>query len=225
MRCRKKQGGRESGVCASSGSMVAPSVARVSTECGVRTRKADVRWCMCWPRGPCACSGTVTPPRSLCPTPFSAIYIYIRIYLFLTLSLSGFWTGRGHRCRPFFPRFLPSIFIAHTSRVQQSHCSSIFHQVLLTHALAPSVSQFVHKKKSPRICTSVHSAGLELTKLTYTRLEDNLIRHRGDRTYVYVGCASCLWLSSGSCCVPKGCGNDCSEGIRNMTARSSMHAI
>ena len=29
----------------------------------------------------------------------------------------------------------------------------------------------------------MHSAGLELTKLTYTRLEDNLIRHRGDRMY------------------------------------------
>ena len=29
--------------------------------------------------------------------------------------------------------------------------------------------------------TSMHSEGLELTKLTYTRLEDNLIRHRGDR--------------------------------------------
>ena len=29
----------------------------------------------------------------------------------------------------------------------------------------------------------MHSAGLELTKLTYTRLEDNLIRHRGDRLY------------------------------------------
>ena len=28
----------------------------------------------------------------------------------------------------------------------------------------------------------MHSAGLELTKLTYTRLEDKLIRHRGDRT-------------------------------------------
>ena len=28
----------------------------------------------------------------------------------------------------------------------------------------------------------MHSAGLELTKLTYARLEDNLIRHRGDRT-------------------------------------------
>ena len=27
----------------------------------------------------------------------------------------------------------------------------------------------------------MHSARLELTKLTYTRLEDNLIRHRGDR--------------------------------------------
>ena len=26
----------------------------------------------------------------------------------------------------------------------------------------------------------MHSGGLELAKLTYTRLEDNLIRHRGD---------------------------------------------
>ena len=76
------------------------------------------------------------------------------------------------------PRFLPSIFIAH--RVQQSHCSSICHRVLLTLALALSASQIVHKKKSQRY-TSMHSAGLELTKLTYTRLEDNLIRHRGDR--------------------------------------------
>ena len=31
----------------------------------------------------------------------------------------------------------------------------------------------------------MHSAGLELTKLTYTRLEDNLIRHRGDRSVGY----------------------------------------
>ena len=30
----------------------------------------------------------------------------------------------------------------------------------------------------------MNSAGLELTKLTYTRLDDNLIRHRGDR-YLY----------------------------------------
>ena len=27
----------------------------------------------------------------------------------------------------------------------------------------------------------MHSGGFELTKLTYTRLEDNLIRQRGDR--------------------------------------------
>ena len=70
-----------------------------------------------------------------------------------------------------------NFYLAH--RVQQSHCSSIFHRVLLTHALALSASQFVHKKMSQRIYTSMHSAGLELTKLTYTRLEDNLIRHRG----------------------------------------------
>ena len=30
----------------------------------------------------------------------------------------------------------------------------------------------------------MHSGGLELTKLTYTRLEDNLIRHPGDRLYI-----------------------------------------
>ena len=71
-------------------------------------------------------------------------------------------------------------FIAH--RVQQS---SIIHRVLLAHALALSASQFVHKKKSPRIHTSMHSGGLEFKKLTYTRLEDNLTRHRGDRLIAY----------------------------------------
>ena len=53
---------------------------------------------------------------------------------------------------------------------------------MLTHARALSASLLVHKKQSLRIYTSTHSAGLELTKLTYnTRLEDNLIRYRGDR--------------------------------------------
>ena len=33
----------------------------------------------------------------------------------------------------------------------------------------------------------MHSARLELTKLTYTRLEDNLIRHRGDRGILRYG--------------------------------------
>ena len=43
-----------------------------------------------------------------------------------------------------YPRLLPLIFIVH--RVHQSHCSSIFHRVPLTHSLALSASQFVHKK-------------------------------------------------------------------------------
>ena len=73
---------------------------------------------------------------------------------------------------PSSPRFLPSTFVAH--RVQQSHCSPIFHRVLLTHALALSASQFVHRQKSHRIYTSMHSVRLDLTKLTYSRLEDNV---------------------------------------------------
>ena len=52
---------------------------------------------------------------------------------------------------------------------------------MLTHALALSASQYVRKKTSQPIYTSTRSEGLELTKLTYTRLEDNLIRHLGDR--------------------------------------------
>ena len=68
------------------------------------------------------------------------------------------------------PRLMPSIFIAH--RVQQPQCSSIFHRVLLTHALVLSASEFVNKKKSPRIYTSMHSGGFELRKLICTRLED-----------------------------------------------------
>ena len=82
------------------------------------------------------------------------------------------------------PRFLPSIFIAH--RARQSHCSSIFHRVLLTHALALSASQFVFKESPYDFFEYAVSGGLELPKLTYTtRLEDNLIRHWVDRVYLY----------------------------------------
>ena len=104
---------------------------------------------------------------------------FFLLFLLLTLHFPASGQAVVTGVIPSPPRFLPSIFIAH--RVQQSHCSSIFRRVLLTHALALSASRFVHKKKSQRIYTSMHSAGLELTKLTYTRLEDNLIRHRGDR--------------------------------------------
>ena len=49
------------------------------------------------------------------------------------------------------PRYVPSIFIAH--RVQHSHCSSILHRTLLTHALALSADHFfLPRKKSVRIC-------------------------------------------------------------------------
>ena len=142
--------------------------------------------------GTMAGSPYYTPRPQLCGSPkwpqyqgkiLSAMdfFFFFFFLFFCTLSLSRVWTSRGLRCHPFSsPVLASSIFIAH--RVQQSHCSSIVHRVLLTHALALSASQFVHKKKSQRIYTSMHSAGLELTKLTYTRLEDNLIRHRGDRS-------------------------------------------
>ena len=42
----------------------------------------------------------------------------------------------------------------------------------------------------------MHPAGLELTKLTYTRLEDNLIRHRGDRIDMYVYRFSVLFCAT-----------------------------
>ena len=68
---------------------------------------------------------------------------------------------------PSSPRFLPSIFIAH--RVQQSHCLSAIHRVLLTHVLALSASQLAHEKKSLRIYTSMHSAALCETDLYQAR--------------------------------------------------------
>ena len=40
----------------------------------------------------------------------------------------------------------------------------------------------MHKKKSLRFYTSMHSGELELTKLTCTWLEDNRISHQGDLT-------------------------------------------
>ena len=88
---------------------------------------------------------------------------YIHIFAHFYSPASGQVVVTG--VVPSSPRFLPSNFFAH--RVQHSHCSSIFHRVLLTHDFALSASQFVRKKKSPRIYTSMHSAGLELTKLTY----------------------------------------------------------
>ena len=139
--------------------------------------------CCCFCVHYCCCTSTVSDfyePRT-CSSIFAPVlppvFFFFFFYAHFHFPASGQAVVTGVIPSP--PQFLPSIFIAH--RVQQSHCSSIVHRVLLTHALALSASQFVDKKKSQRIYTSMHSAGLELTKLTYTRLEDNLIRHRGDR--------------------------------------------
>ena len=112
-------------------------------------------------------------------------YTYVVRHLFLVFCFEHFYFPASGQAAvtgvvPSSPRFLPSIFIAH--RVQQSHCSSIVYRVLLTRALALTARQFVHKKKFPRMNTEYASGGLELTKLTYTRLEDDLIRHRGERS-------------------------------------------
>ena len=110
-------------------------------------------------------------------------------FFFHTRSLSSFWTSRGHR-QQVSSLLSPGSclqFFAH--RVQQSHCSSIFHRLLLTHALALSASQSVHERV-PMNIYEYAIGGFELTKLTCTRLEDNLMRHRGDRHYtIFLGCA------------------------------------
>ena len=115
-----------------------------------------------------------------CSSIFVVFFFFFLVFFFLPAHF--YFPASGQAVVTGFvfssPRFLPLFFIAH--KVQQSHCSSIFYRVLLTHALAFSASQFVCKKKSPRIYTSMHSGGFELAKLTYSRLEDNLIRHRGD---------------------------------------------
>ena len=111
--------------------------------------------------------------------------IYISIYVFHTPTfqlLDKPWS----QVSSLPPRFLPSFFTAH--RVQQSHCSSIIHRVLL------SASQFVHKKNSLRIYTSMHSGGLELTNVTFYQARgDNLIRHRGDRIGLTAACVLRRW--------------------------------
>ena len=81
---------------------------------------------------------------------------------------------------PSSPRFLPSFFC-------RAWGSAIPLLVDFSSGVANSRSRAFRKsicaqEKVPTKYTRMHSAGLELTKLTYnTRLDDNLIRHRGDR--------------------------------------------
>ena len=90
-----------------------------------------------------------------------SLYIDYIFSAHVSILLSSFWTtavvtGRG--VVPFIPR---GSCLHHLSRIrfrfQQSYdCSSNFHLMWLTHALALSASQFVRKKKSPRVYTSDH---------------------------------------------------------------------
>ena len=84
--------------------------------------------------------------------------------------------SRGHRCRPFFP---PGSCLQFLSRIGFSNppARRISSNVANSRSRAFPQINFVHKKKPLRIYASMHSGGLELTRLTYTRLEDNLTRY------------------------------------------------
>ena len=100
-------------------------------------------------------------------------------FFFHTHLFSSFWTSRGHRCRLVSPPVLAFNFY----RALGSAIPLVvdFSSSVANTRPRASASQIVHKKKSPRIYTGMYSGGFELTTLTYTRLEDNLIRHGGDR--------------------------------------------
>ena len=70
------------------------------------------------------------------------------------------------------PRFLPSIFIAH--RVQQSHCSSIFQRVLLTHALA------LHTRFSLMKVTTKTGIDVSITQLAKTSIDPIFVELTAD---------------------------------------------
>ena len=115
------------------------------------------------------------------------------VFCFFTILLSSLWTGCGHRCRPFFPLVLSFDFY-------RAKGSAIALLVGFSSSVANSRSRAFRtsicaQNKSPRICTSMHAGEFEPTKLTYTRLEDNLIRYRGDRHIVWK--LSTIWNDPG----------------------------
>ena len=72
---------------------------------------------------------------------FFQLYCYFYTYFYFPAFGQAMETG----VIPSPARFLPSMYIA--QRVEQSHCSSIFHPMLLIHTLALSASQFAHENK------------------------------------------------------------------------------
>ena len=103
--------------------------------------------------------------------------LFVRFVFTLVFPASGQAVVTGVVPSP--PRFLPIIFY----RVQGS---TIPLPVDFSSSVAFSRSRAFCKsicaqEKVPTNLTSVNTKGLEPTRLAYTRLEDNLIRHRGDR--------------------------------------------
>ena len=107
--------------------------------------------------------------------------IFLVLYFFTHVYFPASGQAAVTGIVPSSPQFLPSTLIAH--RVQQSHCSSIFHRVLLTPALALFRKSICAQEKVPTNLYEYALGGVRThEKLTYTRLKDNLIRHRGDRS-------------------------------------------
>ena len=116
--------------------------------------------------------------QAMCDTPIARVtgcvsslklgfFVFFSSHFYLPASGQAVVTG----VVPCSPRFLPSIFIVH--RVQQSHCSSMFHQVLLTHAFAlPQV--YLCTRTSPhefiRVCSRRGSNSRNLPKIPGSRI-------------------------------------------------------
>ena len=109
------------------------------------------------------------------------LYLFFIFLLFCTLLLSSFWTSRGHRCRPFSPPVLAFNFY-------RAKGSAIPLLVDFSSNVANSRSRAFRKSicAKEKLPTNLYEYALEGIRTheteTYTRLEDNLIRHRGDRT-------------------------------------------
>ena len=74
-------------------------------------------------------------------------------------------------------RLLPSLLLAH--RVQHPLIVDFSSSFANSRSRAFRKSISAQEKDPRNLQTSTHSGGFTLTKLTYTRLEDNLIRQRG----------------------------------------------
>ena len=105
-------------------------------------------------------------------------------FLHLNFIFSSFWTSRGHRCRPFISPVLAFVvYRAKSSEIPMlvDYLSNVANS--RSRAFRTSIFGICTRKSSYkflRVCI-LHSAGIELKKLTYTRFDYNLIRHRSDR--------------------------------------------